>query len=135
MSQAELLSAIKKQHMAHLTNINDCQLVDENEIQFQIESKLAAEPVASLHRTRLGSMSSSSSSSNSYYNQTPYYYHIEILVPSSSASGSSSTSPPRFTLPPLSPTHKHLKTQFRALSQHPVWLKFKFKIEDSSQVR
>lgn len=132
LSQTDLLNAIKKQHMSQLTNINECQLIDDNEIQFQIESKLA-DSVANVHRTTLNRLGSSVSPGDvgggggSLFNQTPYYYHIEILAPSTSLASSRN-----------SLNNKLFKPKFGTLlsqQRRPVWLKFKFKIEDSiSQV-
>ena len=80
-----------------------------------------------MHRTTLNRLSGSSLSPTSF-NYTPYFYHIEILVPNTASVEKSLHNG-------LVNEQKLFKPKFQALSQHPVWLKFKFKIENALQVR
>lgn len=113
-----------------MTNINECQMLNENEIQFQIESKLT-ESMGQAHKTSINRISSNNGPPN-FFNYTPYFYHIEILVPDVVQK---STTANKKQLNYVKPKFRALAMSQQASNEYPVWLKFKFKIEGSPKIQ
>lgn len=123
-----------------LTSINDCQLLSDNQLQFQIENYLNSRLFSNVKNWYYSTTSTgptpqikSKSKQSAGLSATPspstdLYYHVEILIPNKSKSTRKINSR-------LNARLKNRLVGALPASDSHSWVFFKFKIENNTQVK